>query len=215
MSNSIYLKIKDRISTRDAAEYYGHKVDRAGMMCCPFHQDRTPSMKVDQSFVCFSCNEKGDVIRFVSKLFDLTPYEAARKLDSDMCLGVFDAGESKPSPEQLDKGRAALAEQQRFNELSDYIYDVLCDYHRIIYKEILEIGPISANDELCPLCLILLHLRDAVEDLLDKLLYGTIEEKAQVVIKMGKGVASLEKRIREFEARYIGRAPVRNGSGPS
>ena len=69
----IYSQIKEQVSTREVAEYYGYKVSRKGMMRCPFHEDKTPSMKVDKNFVCFGCQEKGDVIRFASKLFGLPP----------------------------------------------------------------------------------------------------------------------------------------------
>ena len=79
----IYSEIKNQVTTRDAAVHYGYSVRRNGMMCCPFHNDRTPSMKVDTNFVCFGCQEKGDVIRFVGKLFSLTPFEAAQKIICD------------------------------------------------------------------------------------------------------------------------------------
>lgn len=79
-----YSQVKAQVSTREAAEHYGYKVGRNGMMKCPFHDDRSPSMKVDQNFICFGCQEKGDVVRFVSKLFDLQPYDAAVKLTEDM-----------------------------------------------------------------------------------------------------------------------------------
>ena len=50
--------------------------------------DDTPSMKVDQNFICFGCQEKGDVIDFTAKLFGLSPYDAAGKLIADMGLTV-------------------------------------------------------------------------------------------------------------------------------
>ena len=34
------------------------------MACCPFHDDKNPSMKVDQRFHCFGCGADGDVIDF-------------------------------------------------------------------------------------------------------------------------------------------------------
>ena len=71
----IYSEIKDQVSARDVAVHYGHKVSRQGMMLCPFHPDKTPSMKVDKNFICYGCQEKGDVIRFASKLFGLPPYD--------------------------------------------------------------------------------------------------------------------------------------------
>ena len=45
-------------------------------MCCPFHGDKHPSMKVDSRFHCFACQADGDVIDFVGRLFQLSPYKA-------------------------------------------------------------------------------------------------------------------------------------------
>ena len=88
MKMGIYSQIKAQVSTRDVAEHYGYKVGRNGMMCCPFHEDQNPSMKVDQNFICFGCQEKGDVIDFAAKLFGVTSFEAAGKLITDMGLTV-------------------------------------------------------------------------------------------------------------------------------
>ena len=39
------------VTTRQAAEHYGIRVNRNGMACCPFHNDKTPSMKLDLSLI--------------------------------------------------------------------------------------------------------------------------------------------------------------------
>ena len=52
-------------------------------MCCPFHGDKHPSMKVDSRFHCFACQADGDVIDFVGRLFQLSPYKAVEKLKND------------------------------------------------------------------------------------------------------------------------------------
>ena len=80
---NIFTTVKAAVTTKQAAEYYGLRVSRNGMTCCPFHEDRHPSMKVDERYYCFGCHETGDVIDFTAKLFGLTPYEAAKKLAWD------------------------------------------------------------------------------------------------------------------------------------
>ena len=75
---NIFTTVKAAVTTKQAAEYYGLKVSRNGMTCCPFHEDRHPSMKVDERYYCFGCHETGDVIDFTAKLFGLTPYKAAK-----------------------------------------------------------------------------------------------------------------------------------------
>ena len=80
MAENVFEAVKQSVSTREAAEFYGIKVSRTGMACCHFHDDKNPSMKVDQRFHCFGCGADGDVIDFTAKLFNLSPKEAAEKL---------------------------------------------------------------------------------------------------------------------------------------
>ncbi|MBO2517639.1 MAG: DNA primase, partial [Clostridiales bacterium] len=88
---NLFTAVKNRITTRQAAEYYGMTVHGNGMCNCPFHNDKNPSMKVDSRFHCFGCQADGDVIDFTARLFDLSPVDAARKLacdfniDSSLC----------------------------------------------------------------------------------------------------------------------------------
>ena len=82
---TIYENIKAAISVKQAAEHYGLKVNRNGMACCPFHNDRYPSLKLNEDyFFCFGCGAKGDVIDLVARLFNLTSLQAAQKLASDL-----------------------------------------------------------------------------------------------------------------------------------
>ena len=59
-------------------------------MCCPFHGDKHPSMKVDSRFHCFACQADGDVIDFVGRLFQLSPYKAVEKLKNDFGMALAD-----------------------------------------------------------------------------------------------------------------------------
>lgn len=62
----LFEAVKQSVTTRQAAEYYGIRVNRNGMCLCPFHEDKHPSMKVDKRFHCFACQADGDVIDFAS-----------------------------------------------------------------------------------------------------------------------------------------------------
>ena len=77
---NLFEAVKDSVTTRQAAESYGLQVKHGGMCRCPFHNDKTPSMKVDKRFHCFGCQADGDVIDFTARLFGLTPKDAAEKL---------------------------------------------------------------------------------------------------------------------------------------
>ena len=84
---TIYETIKAAISVKQAAEHYGLKAGRNGMACCPFHNDRHSSLKLNEDyFFCFGCGAKGDVIDLVARLFNMSSYKAAQKLASDFGL---------------------------------------------------------------------------------------------------------------------------------
>ena len=80
---SIYQRIKQTVTTRQAAERYGLSVNQSGMARCPFHEDHNPSMKVDDRFYCFGCHATGDVIDFTARLFGISFKDAAQKLAED------------------------------------------------------------------------------------------------------------------------------------
>ncbi len=76
----LFETIKETVTVGQAAEYYGMKIRRNNMICCPFHNDHHPSMKLNATYYyCFGCGATGDVIQFVANLFRLSNYEAAKK----------------------------------------------------------------------------------------------------------------------------------------
>ena len=78
--SNVFEAVKQAVPTRQAAEFYGVQVGRNGMACCPFHDDKHPSMKVDRRFHCFGCQADGDVIDFTARLFGLNKKEAASRV---------------------------------------------------------------------------------------------------------------------------------------
>ena len=84
---SLYQTVKSAITVRQVGEMYGMGPDRHGMVCCPFHSDNDPSMKLnDTYYYCFGCGANGDAIDLTAKLFDLNPRQAAEKLINDFAF---------------------------------------------------------------------------------------------------------------------------------
>ena len=79
---NVFEAVKQSVTTRQAASFYGIRVGRNGMVCCPFHNDRTPSMKVDSRFYCFGCGASGDVIDFAALLHGLRNPAMRRQIGS-------------------------------------------------------------------------------------------------------------------------------------
>ena len=100
---NIFQAVKESVTTRQAAERYGLEVKHNGMICCPFHADKTPSMKVDKRFHCFGCGEDGDVINFVEKLFSLSPKDAAEKLAYDFGVNFDNSKPYSPKPSIIQR----------------------------------------------------------------------------------------------------------------
>jgi hypothetical protein len=58
------------------------KVNHAGFTTCPFHVDKTPSLKVYRTndWYCFSCNAGGDVVDLVMKMQNVSFIDAVKYL---------------------------------------------------------------------------------------------------------------------------------------
>lgn len=83
-------EIKEACDLQQVIEGYGHELI-GGKMCCPFHDDSTPSFSIrrgEQWFYCFGCNIGGDVIRFVQLYEGLTFTQAVIKLAESNGMSV-------------------------------------------------------------------------------------------------------------------------------
>ena len=118
-------------------------------MRCPFHGDKHPSMKVDIRFHCFACQADGDVIDFVGRLFQLSPYKAVEKLKEDFGMALAD-GKVRLAPR-----RPPTVRQQ------------LLDYYRCLQRWRVRYAPQSPTEELHPCFLEAIKNLDIVEYYLD------------------------------------------------
>ena len=62
-------EIKQQNTMRDVVTRYGIEVNRSGFCKCPFHNEKTASMKIyKDSFYCFGCHAGGDIFTFIQKI---------------------------------------------------------------------------------------------------------------------------------------------------
>ena len=135
--------IKQVVRVPEAAVYYGLQVSRNGMVCCPFHNDRHPSMKLNERyFYCFGCGVTGDVIDLVARLFDLSSYEAAQKLAYDFGIDP----DKPPAAIALPKPERPLLKAYRQEEVR--CLRVLCDYLHLLESWKVQYAPKTAADTL-------------------------------------------------------------------
>ena len=190
MAENVFEAVKQSVSTREAAEFYGIKVRRNGMACCPFHDDKNPSMKVDQRFHCFGCGEDGDVIDFTAKLFDLSPKEAAEKLAQDFGL-IYDS-QAPPRRRYVRQ----KTEAQKFREDRQRCYRVLSDYYYLLKKWEADRSPRTPEEEPHPRFVEAIQKKAYVEYLLDLFLYESEEEQKAWIAEHTAEITHLERRLK-------------------
>ena len=183
---NLFDTVKAAATPRMAAERYGLPIQQGSMVCCPFHADRTPSMKLNEAyFYCFGCGASGNVIALTAQLFDLPPAEAAKKLAAD--FGI--AGQKPSILARLQRG-ASQAEAER------RCFRVLGDYLRILQDWKTNCAPQSPEDAIDPRYVEACHMLERIGNMLDILACGTPQERAEVVADLQK-----DERLMRMEAR--------------
>ena len=197
---TLFEIVKSSVTTRHAAEYYGFPVNRAGKIACPFHDDRTPSMKVDKRFHCFGCGADGDVIDFVARLYGLDAKAAVEKLAEDFQIT---RDRSEPTSRLIKTQNTLGQEKKYFRVLMDYLR-LLRDWERVY-------APRPEDEKWPPQFVEALQKKDYIEYLLDVLLCGSAEERTALIKDIGEEVMIFERRLSELDSE----APALPDSGGS
>lgn len=177
---TIYETIKAAVPVRQAAEHYGLKVSRNGIACCPFHNDRHPSLKLNEDyFYCFGCGAKGDVIDFVARQFDLNSYEAAQRIAAD-----FGLDPKPPAAGTLHNPKRPYIRQFREDEM--LCFRVLTDYLHLLEDWKLRYATKTPEDEWDDRFVETCQVLDYIEYLADILTSGDLEERVAVVDELMK-----------------------------
>lgn len=126
-------EIKKMYSMRDILARYGMHPNRAGFIRCPFHKEKTASMKIyPDTYYCFGCGAHGDIFSFVSAMDGLSfreaflelggTYQQKKETFSDR-LARYHA---KKEREQRKRQEEDLKERRKLNnELIDIYRDCL------------------------------------------------------------------------------------------
>lgn len=133
--------INSRLTTREVAVRYGLEPNRKGFVCCPFHNEKTASMKIypdSRGFYCFGCGAGGDTVTFVSRLFDMDYQQTCRKLDEDFNLCLFQKPTLTQRRKQLQQVREEREQREllkKHREYSDFAYILLLRYRRWLNRQ--------------------------------------------------------------------------------
>ena len=193
---NLYETIKATVTMRQAAEHYGLEVNRNGMACCPFHNDRHPSLKLNEDyFYCFGCGTTGDVIDFVARLFDMSSYEAAKKIAYDFGIDP----DKPPAAAVLHKPKYPLARAFRQEEL--HCQRVLCDYLHLLERWKVQYAPKTPEDTLDDRFVEACQMLDYIEYLADILTFADLEVRVKAVDMLHKDgtISGLEERLEQLK----------------
>ena len=191
MAESVFEAVKQSVTIREVAQMYGIEVNRSGMACCPFHDDKNPSMKLNEEyFYCFGCGATGDVIDFTARLYNLSPKEAAEKLAQDFGL-AYDS--QAPPRRRYDRQKT---EAQKFKEDRDHAFRVLADYYHLLRKWETDYSPKTPEENPHPRFMEAIQKKDYTGYLLDFFLEDGLEEQKLWIAEHQSEIANLERRVK-------------------
>lgn len=187
----LFESVRMGVTAREAAERYGIKVKRNGMACCPFHEDRHPSMKLDKRFHCFGCQADGDAIDLVGRLYGLEPVDAARKLAADFGI-LYEENRKQKSKRKANSAaensqdrRTAKVEKQMKRWLR-HAEDVLLRYREWLRFWEQFHCPETMEEEWHPLFCEALNKKSWIDYLLDELMLGDDTDRLDFSAAIGR-----------------------------
>lgn len=207
---SIFNDVKEYLTAKRVAEFYGLKVRRNGTACCPFHDDKHPSMKIDKNYHCFACGVGGDAIDYVSRMFGLAQYDAALKLVEDFALPINVKGSTELSMQEKERIRREKAEQVRLLHIQER-FEKWCRQTIDTLKNcILEIDSLNHlligkppdtvfSDDYAQM----LHAEPFINNWLDVLCMGEVSEKRELFLKDRKKVEKIAGQVCAVRKRIM------------
>lgn len=215
---NIFQEIKDRVSAREVAEYYGLKINNHGMACCPFHSDKHPSMKIDEShYYCFGCGSHGDAIGYVAELFSMSQYNATCKIIQDFRIPIetnhsISEDEKIAYQKKIEQKKYAENVNRKFRIWVDETIEQLRNCRTIVQETkdmyfTKEPGPVFISNGFA----YMLHQQDKIDYWLDILCIGEESDKRQLFLVDGKEVRRIAANIERAGDELLGRNRKRVG----
>jgi DNA primase len=198
-------EIKSSLNILTVLNHYNLKPNKNGMLKCPFHEDKDPSLKVytnTNTFNCFGCGKVGDQIEFIQLKENCTKHEAITKAKS--LVNPLLTINPMPMEQKEDKnllprlavlGKVAQdskASYKRTAKARDYIRT------RKLNPDILEVGYIGSefgkkwNEQLKKSALNLGIFKEYRQNIVPKfkncVLFFTKNEKGQIIDLYGRSI---------------------------
>ena len=200
---NLFETVRTNVKAIDVVLMAGFQPNRSKMICCPFHNDKHPSMKVDRRYFCFGCGAKGDAIDFVSNYYGLRLKEAAEKIASDFGLTYDNTGYSEGVRKPI---AAKRSEYQIWAEKKQELFAHLSRLHEQLREMKMEYAPKDREDsEWSPLFVMAAKELTYVDYLYDYCMFeATEEELKRKIDEITKEMEKIEKRMYDTESGISG-----------
>lgn len=179
---NIFEEVKAAVDINTAAEYYGLNV-RKDTALCPFHAEKTASMKLyHDHFYCFSCGEHGDVIKLTGKLLGLSPIDSAKRLASDFNVAIH----NNFNPREQTRNKASPQRIVTYRERENKAYRLLADYCKYLEDCRVRYAPHTPEERPHPLFVTALSELEMFRYYRDLFIYGDFEERKAFIEEQGE-----------------------------
>ena len=190
--------IKELVNVPQAAERYGLNVTHGNMCLCPFHDEKTPSLKLyEKNYHCFGCGAHGDVIALAANLFDIPMLEAAKRINADFSLGL---DMEKPiSSREITLIQRKRQEAEDFKKWESGAWLTLAEYFSTLCHWRREFAPKSETETADERFLEALKNRDYIAHLCNVFINGSDEER----LAYREEVERIEHKLQEYRRSLI------------
>ena len=200
---NLFETVRTNVKAVDVVLMAGFQPNRSKMICCPFHNDKHPSMKVDRRYFCFGCGVKGDAVDFVANYYGLSLKEAAEKIISDFGLTYNNTGYAEGVRKPI---AAKRSEYQIWAEKKQELFANLSRLHKQLREMKMKYVPKDREDsEWSPLFVMAAKELTYVEYLYDYCMFeATEEELKRKIDEITKEMEKIEKRMYDTESGISG-----------
>ena len=200
---NLFETVRTNVKAIDVVSMAGLKPNRSKMICCPLHNDKHPSMKVDRRYFCFGCGAKGDAVDFVANCYGLSLKEAAEKIISDFGLTYNNTGYAEGVRKPI---AAKRSEYQIWAEKKQELFAHLSRLHEQLREMKMRYAPKDREDsEWSPLFVMAAKELTYVEYLYDYCMFeATEEELKRKIDEITKEMEKIEKRMYDTESGISG-----------
>lgn len=200
---NLFETVRTNVKAIDVVLMAGFQPNRSKMICCPFHNDKHPSMKVDRRYFCFGCGVKGDAVDFVANYYGLSLKEAAEKIISDFGLTYNNTGYAEGVRKPIAAKRSVY---QIWAEKKQELFAHLSRLHEQLREMKMRYAPKDREDsEWSPLFVMAAKELTYVDYLYDYCMFEAAEDELKLKIdEITKEMEKIEKRMYDTESGISG-----------